>query len=116
MLDETGHLQLAESGGSKTVVMDFRNGGWQSRPDTMLFACLGPDDKAAQQTTTQTLSLQHSHGAFRGMMTVTVESNECGQQGATIEIPTVAARVAEVPAGVDVPAPPTPAAPSKPPR
>lgn len=112
MLDETGHLQLGESGGSKTVVMDFRNGGWHSRPDTLLFACVGPDNAPAKQTTTQALSLQKDHGDFRGTMTVSVESNECSQQGATIEIPTVAARVAEVPPGVEVPTVPSAPAPA----
>jgi serine/threonine-protein kinase len=118
MLDERGHLQLSETGGSKAVVLDFRNGGWQSRPDTMLFACVGPDNAPAEQTTTQTLSLQQDHAAFRGTMTVTVETNECGQQGATIEIPSDATRVAEVPPGVEVPAPPsfTPPGSAKPPR
>ncbi|MDT5205935.1 MAG: serine/threonine protein kinase, bacterial, partial [Mycobacterium sp.] len=118
MLDETGHLQLSAAGGSKAVVLDFRNGGWQSRPDTMLFACVGPDNAPAEQTTTQTLSLQKDHAAFHGTMTVTVETNECGQQGATIEIPSVATRVAEVPPGVEVPTPPssTPPASAKPPR
>ena len=38
-------------------------------------------------------------------MTVTVESDECGRQGATIEIAAVAARVAELPAGVEGPSP-----------
>jgi hypothetical protein len=84
-------------------------------PETMLFACLGPDGTPAKQTTTQVIWLQHAHGALRGTMTVTVESNECSQQGATIEIPAVAARVAEVPPGVEVPGPPsdTPPAPAK---
>jgi serine/threonine-protein kinase len=118
MLDETGHLQRSEAGGGKSVVLDFRNGGWQSRPDTMLFACVGPDNASAQQTTTQTLSLQKDHAAFRGTMTVTVETNECAQQGATIEIPSVATRVAEVPPGVEVPGPPSSAPPgsARPPR
>jgi len=84
-------------------------------PETMLFASLGPDGTPAKQTTTQVIWLQHAHGALRGTMTVTVESNECSQQGATIEIPAVAARVAEVPPGVEVPGPPsdTPPAPAK---
>ncbi|HEY1842016.1 MAG TPA: serine/threonine-protein kinase [Mycobacterium sp.] len=106
MLDETGHLHRSETGGSKPVVMDFHNGAWQSRPETELFACLGPDGAPAKQTTTQVIWLQQAHGAFRGTMTVTVESNECSQQGATIKIPAVAARVAEVPPGVEVPGPP----------
>lgn len=120
MLDETGHLQLSETGGSKSVVMDFHNGAWQSRPDTMLFACLGPNGATAKQTTTQAISLRQDHGALRGKMTVMVESNECGQQGATIEIPAVASRVADVPPGVEVPNPPSepPPAPAqgRPPR
>ncbi len=74
-------------------MLDFRNGAWQSRPETMLFACLGPDGAPAKQTTTQVIWLQQSHGALRGTMTVTVESNECSQQGATIETPVVAAHV-----------------------
>jgi serine/threonine-protein kinase len=117
LLDEHGKLS---PGGEKPVVLDFRNGAWQSRPETMLFACLGPDGAPAKQTTTQVIWLQQSHGALRGTMTVTVESNECSQQGATIEIPAVAARVAEVPPGVEVPSPPSttpPAlAPTTPPR
>lgn len=112
--------KLSAAGGQKPVVLDFRNGAWQSRPETMLFACLGPDGAPAKQTTTQVIWLQHAQGALRGTVTVTVESNECSQQGATIEIPAVAARVAEVPAGVEVPSPPSgtpPApAPTTPPR
>lgn len=120
MLDENGHSQPAESGLAKTIVLDFRNGRWQSRPDTLPFACLGPDDAQAKQMTTQSLWLQKDQANFRGTMTVTVETNECKQQGATIEIPSVAARVAEVPPGVDVPEPPASAAPApggpRPPR
>jgi serine/threonine protein kinase, bacterial len=84
----------------------------------LLFACLRLDGSTAKQTTTQVISLQQAHGTFHGKMTVTVESNECGQQGATIEIPAVASRVAEVPPGVEVPSAPgaPPPAPAKPPR
>jgi serine/threonine-protein kinase len=91
-----------------SLVLDFRDGAWQSRPDKVLFACLGPDGAPAKQSTTQTIRLQQLHGALRGTMTVAVDTNECGQEGATIEIPAVAAHVAEVPPGVQVPsAPPT---------
>lgn len=61
----------------------------------MLFACLGTDGAPAKQTTTRAMWLPYAHGALRGTMTVTVESNECSQ-AATIEIPVVAAHVAEV--------------------
>jgi serine/threonine-protein kinase len=43
---------------------------------------------------------------LRGTMTVTVDSNECAQQGAGIKIPAVAIRVGDVPPGVGVPTPP----------
>ena len=49
----------------------------------MLFACLGTDGAPAKQTTTRVIWLPHAHGALRGTMTVTVESNECSQQAAT---------------------------------
>jgi serine/threonine-protein kinase len=111
MLDDKDHLSPA--GGDKPLVLDFRDGAWQSRPDKVLFACLGPNGAAAKQTTTQTIRLEQLHGALRGTMTVTVNSNECNQQGATIEIPAVAAHVGEVPTGVEVPSPP-PAAPPEP--
>ncbi len=113
MLDDNDHQDLSPAAAGKPLVLDFRNGAWQSRPDKVLFACLGPNGAAAKQTTTQAIRLEQSHGALRGTMTVTVNSNECGQQGATIEIPAVAAHVGEIPPGVEVPSPP-PTAPPEP--
>jgi len=107
MLDDNDHQNLSPAGGDKPLVLDFRDGAWQSRPDKVLFACLGPDGAPAKQTTTQVIWLQQEHGALRGTMTVTVNSDECSQQGARIEIPAVAAHVGEVPPGVEVPSPPT---------
>jgi serine/threonine-protein kinase len=114
MLDDNDHQNLSPTGGDMPLVLDFRDGAWQSRPDKVLFACLGPDGAPAKQSTTQEIRLQQLHGALRGTMTVTVDTNECGQEGATIEIPAVVAHVAEVPPGVRVPsappiAPPAPA-------
>jgi hypothetical protein len=81
LLDDADHAKLSAAGGQKPVVLDFRNGAWQSRPETMLFACLGPDGAPAKQTTTQVIWLQHAQGALRGTM--------------------------EVPPGVEVPSPPS---------
>jgi serine/threonine protein kinase, bacterial len=106
MLDDKDHQNLNPAGGDKPLVLDFRDGAWQSRPDKVTFACLGPDGAPAKQITTQVIRLEQSHGALRGTMTVKVDSNECSQQGATIEIPAVAAHVGEVPAGVQLPSPP----------
>lgn len=116
LLDDADHQKASPIGGDKPLVLDFHNGGWQSRPDQVTFACLGPgpDAAPAQQTTTQQIWLQQAQGALRGTMTVNVDSDECGQKGAKIEIPAVAARVSDVPPAVLVPGPPV-AAPTSPP-
>jgi serine/threonine protein kinase, bacterial len=118
MLDQKDHQHPSAIDGNHIVVMDFRNGAWHSRPQTMQFACLDANGTASHESTTQVLSLLHTQGALSGTMTVTVESDECGQLGAKIEIPTVAGRIADVPAGVEVPSPPSisPATPAKPGR
>jgi serine/threonine protein kinase, bacterial len=107
LLDDVDHQRVSAKGGDKPLVLDFRDGAWQSRPETVLFACVGPNGTSAKQTTTQAIRLQRAHGALRGTMTVTVESNECAQQGAAIHIPAVASRVGDPPPGVEVPAPST---------
>lgn len=112
LLDDTDHQKLSATGGDKPVVLDFHNDAWQSRPETTLFACVGPNGAPAKQTTKQVIRLQQAHAALRGTMTVTVSSDECGQQGAMIEIPAVAVHVGEVPPGVEVPDPPTSTPPS----
>jgi serine/threonine protein kinase, bacterial len=106
MLDDKDHLAASTPGGGRPIVLDFRDGGWQSRPETTPFACRGPNGTPATQTTTLVLSLQaQAHGPMRGVMTVTVQSNECGQQGAHILVPVVATRTGDVPPGVTVPGP-----------
>jgi serine/threonine protein kinase, bacterial len=105
-LDDKDHLAASTPGGGGPVVLDFRDGAWQSRPETTPFACRAPNGTPGKQTTTLVLSLQpQAHGPMRGVMTVTVQSNECGQQGAHIVIPAVATRTGDVPPGVTVPGP-----------
>jgi serine/threonine-protein kinase len=106
VLDDTDHQTPIAPGGGKPLTLDFHDGAWQSRPDAVQFSCVGPNGTLGEQDTTQTIRLQQSTGSLHGVMTVTVDSNECDQQGAEIRIPAVAERVAEVPAGVAVPAPP----------
>jgi serine/threonine-protein kinase len=58
--------------------------------------------------TTQVLSLRpQSQGGLLGEMTVTVQSNECGQQAAVLRAPAVATRSGDVPPAVTVPDPAT---------
>ena len=112
MLDDNNHQTPSPTGGNMPLVMDFRDGAWQSRPDKVQFACLGSDGASAQQTTTQAIRLAQSNGSLHGTMTVTVNTDECGQAGATIEIPAVAAHVGEVPPAVQVPSAPPMAPPA----
>ncbi len=57
---------------------------------------------------TQVLSLRpQPQGELVGEMTVTVQSNECAQQGAVIRAPAVATRIGDVPPAVTVPDPAT---------
>jgi serine/threonine protein kinase, bacterial len=107
LLDDADHQRASSTAGDKPLVLDFRDGAWQSRPETVLFACVGPHGTEAKQTTTQAIRLEQAHGALRGTMTVTVETDECAQKGAAIQIPAVAARVGDVPPGVEVRSPHT---------
>ncbi|BBU23552.1 serine/threonine-protein kinase [Mycobacterium xenopi] len=108
LLDDNDHQTVSTASGGHTLVLDFRDGAWQSRPEIVQFPCVGPNGTAAKETTTQTISLQpQTHGPLRGVMTVTVETDECGQKGGRIVIPAVAARVGEVPPGIVVPVPAT---------
>lgn len=101
-LDDDDHQQVHATGGQ--LVLDFRDGAWQSRPQTLQFPCVGPTGAAANETTTQVLALQpQAHGPMHGAMTVTVATDECGQQGGKIEVPAVAGRIGAVPPGVTVP-------------
>ncbi|GFG76542.1 serine/threonine-protein kinase [Mycobacterium botniense] len=116
MLDDKDHRTASTSGGDKPLVLDFRDGAWQSRPDTVPFPCVGAGGTPDSEITRQVLSLQpQRHGPMRGVMTLTVQTDECGQQGAQFVIPAVAARTGDVPADVSVPAPPAPDAPAAPP-
>jgi serine/threonine protein kinase, bacterial len=99
LLDDSNRRRVSATGSDRPLVLDFRDGAWQSRPETVLFTCVGPKGTQAKQTTTQAIRLQQAHGALRGTMTVTVDSDECAQQGAKIHIPAVAIRVGDVPPG-----------------
>jgi serine/threonine-protein kinase len=112
-LDSKTHSVVAT--GERPIILDFLNGAWKSRPETAQFACIAQNGANAKQATKQVLTLQppaDGHGPFRGDMTVDVESNECGQQGAQIVIPAVAGHSGDVPAGVSIPVPPPPVSPS----
>ena len=106
-LDDDEHTQPM-SPAAGTLVMQFGDGLWQSRPETSQFPCVAGNGITQTQTTTQVLSLRpRPQGDFAGEEDVTVQTNECGQRAAVIRIPAVASRSGEVPPAVNVPDPAT---------
>ena len=109
-LDNTDHDAAKTTGSGNTGVLHFVDGHWQSAPRELQTQCRAAH---AAQTSTQAETVVWSltpqpDGTLRGVQTQTVQSNECGAQGATLRIPVVASRVGDVPAGVKV-ADPAPA-------
>ena len=106
-LDDDEHTQAMSPGGG-TLVMQFGDGLWQSRPETSQFPCVAGNGIAQTETTSLVLSLRpRPQGHFVGEEDVTVKTNECGQRAAVFRIPVLAFRSGEVPPAVNVPDPAT---------
>jgi len=85
-------------------VLHFVDGHWQSEPRQLQAQCRkarGAPLVTQSETVVWTLTPEPD-GTLRGVQTQTVQSNECGSQGATLRIPVVAARTGDVPSGVAV--------------
>ena len=103
-LDETDHQVARTIGTGNTGVLHFVDGHWQSAPRQVQVQCRRAHDTA---TSTQAEAVVWSltpqpDGTLRGVQSQTVQSNECGGQGATLRIPVVATRTGDVPPGVVV--------------
>jgi serine/threonine protein kinase, bacterial len=104
-LDDTDHV-VAKAPAGASLFLQYTDGQWQSAPMSLDFPCVASDGSQATQTTSMVVSLRpQSQGAFVGEETVTVQTNECGQQSAVVRIPTVANRSGEVPPEVSIPDP-----------
>src|ERR1700761_2303521 len=103
-LDDTSH-QLAKTGGTGNAgVLHFVDGHWQAEPRQVQVQCRaarGGPMSTQSETVVWTLTPEPD-GTLRGVQTQTVQSNECGSQGATLRIPVVASRTGAVPPGVTV--------------
>lgn len=115
MLNEDDHARAAQN--VRPLVLEFGDGQWRSRPETVQFPCVHTNGTSSNESTTQVLSLRpQSSGDLIGEMVVTVHSDECGQEGKVIRIPAIASRDGEVPTSVIVPDPDTiPSVPKSPP-
>lgn len=103
-LDDANHQMAKSAGSGNTGVVRFVDGRWQSAPRGVRVRCRSARGAAtAVQTEMVAWSLTpRPDGTLRGVQTQTVQSNECGAQGATLRIPVVAIRIGNVPPDVAV--------------
>ena len=107
LLDDNDHTQ-AKSARRRTGRPGFRDGRWLSRPETVQLPVRRAKRGDKTHATTQVLSLRpQPQGELAGEMTVTVQTNECGQRGAVVRIPAVAHPQRRRATGVTVPDPAT---------
>lgn len=106
-LDSTDrHLARTPAG---TDILDFSDNRWQDstpvRKQVSHQRCLAAQGTAAAGSDTEVsaLSLQpQPDGTLRGVVTITVLTNECALQGTVVQVPLIAARVGDRPSGVSV--------------
>ncbi len=106
-------------GGGMTAVFRFLNNSWQGEPGRGSLPCEAPIVGQAQAMDTALALTPQPDGALAGAQTTTIQSNECGLQGAVITVPVLATRLEDVPPGslvadpaaVADPLPPAPALP-----
>ena len=85
-------------------MLHFVDGYWQSAPRQVQTQCReahGTQTSTQAETVVWSLTPQPD-GTLRGVQTQTVQSNECGAQGAMLRIPVLATRVGDVPPRRDV--------------
>jgi serine/threonine protein kinase, bacterial len=103
-LDNVDHQEAKATGTGNTGVLHFVDGHWQSAPREIKTQCReahGTQIFTQAETVVWSLTPQPD-GTLRGVQTQTVQTNECGAQGAMLRIPVMATRVADIPSGVDV--------------
>jgi serine/threonine-protein kinase len=103
-LDNVDQHAAKTTGTGNTGVLHFVDGHWQSAPRQLQTQCReAHGTQTAKQSETVVWSLTpQPDGTLRGVQTQTVQSNECGAQGAMLRIPVVATRVGDVPPSVVV--------------
>ncbi|BBX44635.1 serine/threonine-protein kinase [Mycobacterium cookii] len=98
-LDDAGHQAAKTTGSANTGVLHFVDGHWQSEPRQLQAQCQktrGAPTVSQSETVVWSLTPEPD-GTLRGVQTQTVQSNECGSQGATLRVPVVASRTGDVP-------------------
>ena len=91
-LDDASHQWAKTTGTGNTGVLHFVDGHWQAEPRQVQVQCrksTGGPMSTQSETVVWSLTPEPD-GTLRGVQTQTVQSNECGSQGATLRIPVVA--------------------------
>ncbi|MDH6193585.1 serine/threonine-protein kinase [Mycobacterium frederiksbergense] len=98
-MDSTNHAVPFVEGGGMTAVFRFINNSWQGDPGRGTLPCEAPIVGQAQATDTALALTPQPDGGLAGAQTTTIQSNECGLQGAVITVPVHATRLEDVPPG-----------------
>jgi serine/threonine protein kinase, bacterial len=101
-LDDASHQMAKTKGTGNAGVLHYVDGHWQSEPRQLRVQCRtgrGGVLSAQSEAVVWTLTPEPD-GTLRGVQSQTVQSNECGSQGATLRIPVVASRTGAVPPDV----------------
>jgi serine/threonine-protein kinase len=101
-LDEASHTSAKSTGTGNTSVLHYVDGHWQSEPRQMQAQCQkarGAPIVTQSETVVWSLTPEPD-GTLRGVQTQTVQTNECGSQGATLRIPVVGSRTGDLPPDV----------------
>jgi serine/threonine-protein kinase len=101
-LDEASHSSAKSTGTGNTSVLHYVDGHWQSEPRQMQAQCQkahGAPMVTQSETVVWSLTPEPD-GTLRGVQTQTVQTNECGSQGATLRIPVVGSRTGDAPPDV----------------
>lgn len=119
-MDGSNHAVPYTEGGGMTAVFRFINDSWLADPGNGALPCEAPIVGQAQAMVTALALTPQPDGGLAGAQTTTIQSNECGLQGAVISVPVHAARLDVVPPGSPVADPaavpdPLPPAPQLPP-
>ncbi|MGV0815472.1 serine/threonine-protein kinase [Mycolicibacterium boenickei] len=122
-MDSINHAVPYVEGGGMTAVFRFINNSWQGDPARGSLPCEVPIVGQAQAMDTALALTPQPDGGLAGVQTTTIQSNECGLQGAVITVPVLATRLDGVPPGNPVadpaavpdPLPPAPQLPPPPP-
>lgn len=114
-MDGTNHAVPSLEGGGMTAVFRFVNNSWQADPGRGSLPCEAPIVGLAQAMDTALALTPQPDGGLAGAQTTTIQTNECGQQGAVITVPVLATRVEDVPPGSPIADPAAVADPLPPP-